>query len=77
MTKAKISNSINKDMTGAELRRLRNEADIGTQNLADLMMGWGWNRTKIRRYEDLGKSKFSLHPDEMISLLAALGASSL
>lgn len=77
MTKAKITNSINKDMTGSELRRLRVEADLGTESLADLMAGWGWNRIKVRRMEDKGRAKFSLHPAEMVSLLNALGASSL
>ncbi len=77
MTKAKITNSINKDMTGTELRRLRVGAGLGTEALADLMAGWGWSRIKVRRFEDYKTEKFSLNPDEMTSLLNALGASSL
>jgi hypothetical protein len=77
MIKAKITNSINKDMTGTELRRLRILAGLGTEALADRMAEWGWYRWKVRDLESKKKEKFSLHPDEMISLLNALGASSL
>lgn len=77
MIKAVISNSINKDMTGAELRRVRVKAGLSTEHLADLMAAWGWHRCKVQRFEDKKKEKFSLHPDEMVSLLNALGARSL
>jgi len=77
MTKATITNSINKDMTGTELRRLRVLAKLSTEALANLMAGWGWYRWKVRDLEKKKKEKFSLHPDEMVSLLAALEASSL
>ena len=75
MTKAKISNSLDKCMAGSELRRLRDEAGLSTEGLADLMAAWGWYRSKVRRMEVL--KKFGLHPLEMVSLLKALGASSL
>lgn len=75
MTKAKISNSVEKCMTGTELRRLRLAAGLSTEALADLMLVWGWYRCKVRRLELM--DKFGLHPLEMKSLLTALRASSL
>lgn len=77
MTKACITNSPNKDMTGTELRRLRVIAGLSTEGLADLMAAWGWYRWKVRDLEKKKDGKFSLHPLEMKSLLNALGASSL
>ena len=77
MTKATISNSIDKCMTGTELRRLRIIAGISTEGLSDLMAGWSWYRWKVRDLEDKKKEKFSLHPDERVSLLNALGVSSI
>lgn len=73
--KADISNSIEKCMTGAELRRLRIAAGLSTEHLGDLMAGWGWYRHQVRRKE--AASSFCLHPLEMESLLNALGASSI
>lgn len=76
MTKATISNSVEKCMDGAELKRLRLAAGLSTEALAGRMTtSWGWYRCKVRRLELL--DKFGLHPDEMQSLLVALGASSL
>lgn len=62
-------------MTGAELRRLREAAELTQEQLADGLSEWGWYRQKVIDFEHNGY--FCLHPDEMQALLDALGASSL
>ena len=70
--KAKIYSSPEKCMTGKELRRLRMEAGLSEQLLADKL---GWYRSKVERFEKM--EGFCLMPSEMISLLNALEASSI
>lgn len=70
--KAKIFNSPEKCMTGKELRRLRMEAGLSEQSLADEME---WYRSKVERFEQ--SEGFCIPPEEMIRLLQILGANSL
>ena len=75
MLKAKICNSPDKCMTGAELRRLREEAGMTQHELAEKLKQWGWYQQKIHDLEVL--KEFCLVPNEMQALLNALGATSI
>ena len=75
MVKAKIYNSQEKCMDGAELYRLRNAAEMSREVLAMRMEPFGWYKCRVQRLEDAGR--FCLAPVEMERLLAVLGASSV
>jgi hypothetical protein len=75
LQKARIFSSPDKCMNGIELKRLREAAGMTQQQLADKMALWGWYREKVIILEH--KQYFALFPDEMQSLLDALGASSI
>ena len=73
--KAKIFNSLDKCMTGKELRRIRCEANMSKETLARKMKYWSWYKKRVQRLESL--DTITLPPAEMQALLDALGATSL
>ncbi len=75
MLKAKLFNSPEKCMTGAELRRLRDANNLSQQEVAERMAYWGWYQKKVNRLE--GAGRFCLDPTEMRELLRVLKASSI
>ena len=75
MLKAKIFNSPEKCMAGAELRRLREASGLSQEELADGMSYWGWYQQKVNRFEQAGR--FCLDSAEMRELLRVLKASSI
>ena len=75
MQHAKVSNSPEKRMKGAELKRLRQGASLTMVELAEKMYSWGWDSKKVWRFQC--KPLFYLDPSEMSDLLTALDATSL
>ena len=75
MLKAKIFNSPEKCMAGAELRRLREARNLSRRELVGYMDEWGWYRQKVEELER--RDSFCLSPQEMTALLKALDATSM
>jgi len=73
--KAKIFASIEKCMKGEELKRLRKNAGLHKDELAEKMAEFGWYREKVYRLEK--SEHFCLHPEEMQKLLEVLRAGSV
>ena len=74
MLKAKIFNSPEKCMAGAELRRLREARNLSRLELAGYMDDWAWYRQKVEELEK--RDSFCLGTQEMTALLKALDAKS-
>ena len=75
MLKAKIFNSPEKCMAGAELRRLREANNLNREELAKRLCDWGWYKQKVERFE--ARDSFCLNTREMMAVLNALKATSL
>ena len=77
MLKAKIFNSPEKCMAGAELRRLRLLAGLSHSQLAEEVKVKGWDCSRMQLWRLEKKPYFCKHPQELGALLEALKAQSL